>query len=140
MAMNLNGKLVVGISSRALFDLEEENRIFEEQGLEAYSKYQIEHENDILKPGTAFPVKELHLFTVFRTHNLQVLQRGWGKRRIDALDDFSFYQKTNHGESDGGANAPPFPPLQAGHANGKYLNKRPFPPAPPKRPPENPPP
>ena len=61
-----------------------------------------------VKPGTAFPVKELHLFTVFRTHNLQVLQRGWGKRRIDALDDFSFYQKTNHGESDGGANAPPF--------------------------------
>ena len=47
MAMNLNGKLVVGISSRALFDLEEENRIFEEQGLDAYSKYQIEHENEI---------------------------------------------------------------------------------------------
>ena len=61
MAMKLDGKLVVGISSRALFDLEEENRIFEEQGLEAYSKYQLEHENDILKPGTAFPlVKALH--------------------------------------------------------------------------------
>ena len=61
MALDLNGKLVVGISSRALFDLEEENKIFEEQGLEAYSKYQQEHENDILKPGTAFPlVKALH--------------------------------------------------------------------------------
>ena len=56
MPMDLNGKLVVGISSRALFDLEEENKIFEEQGLEAYSKYQEEHENDILKPGTAFPL------------------------------------------------------------------------------------
>ncbi|OFV70193.1 5'-nucleotidase [Acetobacterium wieringae] len=46
--------LVVGISSRALFDLEEENRIFDEAGVDAYTKYQIEHENDILKPGTGF--------------------------------------------------------------------------------------
>lgn len=61
MPLDLNNKLVVGISSRALFDLEEENRIFVEQGLEAYEEYQIEHENDILKPGTAFPlVKALH--------------------------------------------------------------------------------
>ena len=61
MAVNLDDKLVVGVSSRALFDLEEENRIFEEKGLSAYSDYQIEHENDILKPGTAFPlIKALH--------------------------------------------------------------------------------
>ena len=61
MALNLKDKLVVGISSRALFDLETENRIFEEQGLDAYEAYQIEHENDVLKPGTAFPlVKALH--------------------------------------------------------------------------------
>jgi 5'-nucleotidase len=46
--------LVVGISSRALFDLEEENNIYEVQGVEAYSRFQIEHENDILKPGTGF--------------------------------------------------------------------------------------
>lgn len=56
MAVSLEDKLVIGVSSRALFDLEEENRIFEKQGLEAYSKYQTEHENDILKPGTAFPL------------------------------------------------------------------------------------
>lgn len=56
MALSLDDKLVIGVSSRALFDLEEENRIFEEQGLEAYSKYQFEHENDVLKPGTAFPL------------------------------------------------------------------------------------
>lgn len=61
MALQLDNKLVVGISSRALFDLEEENRIFEEEGLEAYCRYQVEHENDILKPGTAFPlIKALH--------------------------------------------------------------------------------
>ena len=61
MALDLDNKLVVGISSRALFDLEEENRIFEEQGLAAYEEYQIAHEKDVLKPGTAFPlVKALH--------------------------------------------------------------------------------
>ena len=61
MALDLNDKLVVGVSSRALFDLEEENKIFVEQGLDAYEEYQIEHEKDILKPGTAFPlIKALH--------------------------------------------------------------------------------
>ena len=53
---SLDGKLVIGVSSRALFNLEEENRIFKEEGLEAYSAYQIAHEKDILKPGTAFPL------------------------------------------------------------------------------------
>lgn len=61
MALKLDDKLVVGISSRALFDLEEENTIFESEGLKAYSEYQISHENDILSPGTAFPlIKALH--------------------------------------------------------------------------------
>ena len=61
MAMSLDNKLVVGISSRALFDLEFENRIYEEQGLQAYLEYQRNHEQDILKPGTAFPlIRALH--------------------------------------------------------------------------------
>ena len=61
MAVSLENKLVVGISSRALFDLEAENKIYEEQGLQAYLEYQIAHEKDILKPGTAFPlIKALH--------------------------------------------------------------------------------
>ena len=61
MAMSLENKLVVGISSRALFDLEFENRIYEEQGLQAYLEYQRAHEQDILRPGTAFPlIRALH--------------------------------------------------------------------------------
>lgn len=48
------GHLVVAISSRALFDLDESHHIFIEQGEEAYSHYQIEHENDLLAPGVAF--------------------------------------------------------------------------------------
>lgn len=54
MAVSFDDYLVIGISSRALFDLEEENKIFEEKGLEAYRKYQIEHEEDVLLPGSGF--------------------------------------------------------------------------------------
>lgn len=55
--------MVVAISSRALFDLQESHRVFEEQGVDAYCKYQIEHENEVLAPGVAFPLvqKLLHL-------------------------------------------------------------------------------
>ena len=47
-------KLVVAISSRALFDLDESHRIFEESGKEAFCSYQIEHEEEILQPGVAY--------------------------------------------------------------------------------------
>ncbi len=50
----LDRKMVIGVSSRALFDLSKENEIFETQGLEAYCGYQVEHEQDILKPGPGF--------------------------------------------------------------------------------------
>lgn len=58
MPYDLSEYLVIGVSSRALFDLTSENEIFEKQGFEAYSKYQREHENEILKPGTGFPLIE----------------------------------------------------------------------------------
>ncbi|WP_291236901.1 5'-nucleotidase [Frisingicoccus sp.] len=61
MALKLDDKLVVGISSRALFDLEEEDKIYKSKGLKAFIEYERLHENDILKPGTAFPlIKALH--------------------------------------------------------------------------------
>lgn len=49
-------RLVVAISSRALFDLDQSHQIFEEQGIDAYCQYQIDHEDEILAPGIAFPV------------------------------------------------------------------------------------
>lgn len=45
MGYDLNKKLVIAISSRALFNLEDENKIFEEKGLDEYYKYQIENED-----------------------------------------------------------------------------------------------
>ncbi len=46
--------LVIGISSRALFDLEEGSRIYEEKGLQEYQSYQIEREKEVLRPGIGF--------------------------------------------------------------------------------------
>jgi 5'-nucleotidase len=46
--------LVVAISSRALFDLDESHRIYEEQGTQAYCEYQVENEDMPLAPGGAF--------------------------------------------------------------------------------------
>lgn len=56
MKDNINNHLVIGISSRALFDLDKENGIYETDGLKAFSNYQIEHEKDVLKPGPGFPL------------------------------------------------------------------------------------
>lgn len=54
MAVDLSDVLVVGVSTRALFDLEKENEVFENEGIEAFRKYQLENEDEILQPGTAF--------------------------------------------------------------------------------------
>jgi len=61
MPYDLSDYLVIGVSSRALFDLSRENEIYEKQGLEAYCRYQLEHENDVLKPGTGFALIEAML-------------------------------------------------------------------------------
>jgi 5'-nucleotidase len=54
MAVDLSNILVVGVSTRALFDLEKENEIFENEDIEAFRKYQLDNEDRILQPGTAF--------------------------------------------------------------------------------------
>ncbi len=54
MPLDLSQILVIGVSSRSLFNLEEENIVFEEQGIEGFRKFQAEKENEILEPGTAF--------------------------------------------------------------------------------------
>jgi len=63
MAMSLDGKLVVAISSRALFDFEEENEVFEQGDDRAYMKLQLERLDVPAKPGVAFSlVKKLLAF------------------------------------------------------------------------------
>jgi len=53
-------RLVVAVSSRALFSLEDEHRVYAELGEKEFAQYQIAHENNVLEPGVAFPlVKKL---------------------------------------------------------------------------------
>jgi 5'-nucleotidase len=69
-------RLVVGISSRALFDLSESHRVFEEEGVEAYHAYQVAHEGEVLEPGVAFTL----------TRKLLALNERLGERgRVDVI-------------------------------------------------------
>jgi 5'-nucleotidase len=67
--------LIIGISTRALFDLEEEHEIFVNQGVEAYAKLQLERENIVLRPGAGFEV----------VHRLLGLNPQDGPRLVDVL-------------------------------------------------------
>jgi 5'-nucleotidase len=49
-----SNKLVIGIASRALFDLSASHEVFEQQGVDAYCRYQIANEDQPLAPGVAF--------------------------------------------------------------------------------------
>jgi 5'-nucleotidase len=63
MPVSLDGQLVVAISSRALFDFEEENLVFEQSDDRAYMKLQLERLEEPAKPGVAFSlVKKLLAF------------------------------------------------------------------------------
>jgi 5'-nucleotidase len=54
MPITLDGQLVVAISSRALFDFEEENQLFEATNDRAYMQLQLERLEHAAKPGVAF--------------------------------------------------------------------------------------
>ncbi|WP_434581563.1 5'-nucleotidase [Sulfurimonas sp. NW15] len=117
MSYNLQNKLVVAISSRALFNLEKENDIFQKSGVDAYYKYQLENENVLLEKGTAFRLVEnllkinkhfseeekqveviilsknnasisLRITKSIEKYNLEILRSGWTSGR-----DISHYLK-----------------------------------------------
>ncbi|MCL1633750.1 5'-nucleotidase [Luteimonas sp. SX5] len=52
----VNPPLVVAITARALFDLEDSHGLFERQGIQAYAEHQRSREDDVLEPGIAFPL------------------------------------------------------------------------------------
>jgi len=54
-AYPIDEKLVVAVASSALFDLEASDRVFREQGVEAYRRYQEENKSHPLAKGIAFP-------------------------------------------------------------------------------------
>jgi len=104
MAYDLKEKLVVAVSSRALFDLEEENKIFEEKGLDSYYNYQLKNENVALEKGTGYRLiknllkinqhfkekqvevlvlsknnagSSLRITNAIKEHNLDITRSGW---------------------------------------------------------------
>jgi len=106
MAYNLSDKLVVAVSSRALFELEIENKIFEEQGLDEYYNYQLKNESNALSKGTGYrlienllkinehfsdeekqvevivlsknnPATSLRITNAINKHNLKIERSGW---------------------------------------------------------------
>ncbi len=67
MPYPIERKLVVAVSSNALFDLEHEDQIFNELGLQAYRQLQIERKDSILDPGAAYEFikRFLHINKVY---------------------------------------------------------------------------
>lgn len=74
MSASLQGKLVVAISSRALFDLEEENSVFEESNDKAYMAMQMARIDQPAQPGVAFSlVKKLLAFNSEAEQRVEVV-------------------------------------------------------------------
>lgn len=102
MAATLENKLVVAISSRALFNFEEENRVFEQDKDQAYAQLQLQRLEIPAPPGVAFslvrkllafnsgtvqkvevvllsrndPVSGMRVFRSCKAHGLHSIQRG----------------------------------------------------------------
>jgi 5'-nucleotidase len=74
MPVSFEGKLVVAISSRALFDFEEENRVFDRDGEGAYVALQLGRIDVPAKHGVAFPlVKKLLAFNTPDAQRVEVV-------------------------------------------------------------------
>lgn len=74
MAASLDGQLVVAISSRALFDFEEENRLFETSDDRSYMALQLERLEQVASPGVAFSlIKKLLAFNSANAKRVEVV-------------------------------------------------------------------
>ncbi|MCG3204278.1 MAG: hypothetical protein KCHDKBKB_00993 [Elusimicrobia bacterium] len=75
MPFSFKNKLVITVSSRALFDLEAENRLFNLNGLKRYRQYQRANERKLLQKGTAFTLVEklLRLNKIFSSELTEVV-------------------------------------------------------------------
>lgn len=72
MPYELDGRLVVGLASSALFDLSESDAVFREKGEEEYREYQERLLEKPLEPGVAFPfVKRLLSFNALSDDPLE---------------------------------------------------------------------
>ncbi|HVE52901.1 MAG TPA: 5'-nucleotidase, partial [Ramlibacter sp.] len=74
MSVSLEDKLVVAISSRALFDFEEENRVFEAGDPAAYMQLQLQRLDQPARPGIAFSlIRKLLAFNDTSSQRVEVV-------------------------------------------------------------------
>lgn len=68
MAYPIERKLVIAVASSALFDLSDSHKVYKEQGVEVYRKYQEENIDNCFPKGVAFPFvrRLLNLNNVFQ--------------------------------------------------------------------------
>lgn len=76
MPVDLHDTLVVGITSSALFDMSAADEIYRQQGLIAYTDYQLKHAEEPLKPGTGFAlVKALLRLNATKDRKVETVRR-----------------------------------------------------------------
>jgi 5'-nucleotidase len=107
--------LRIGISTRALFDLEEEHRVFEKKGVKAYADMQRSREDVVLGKGAAFEVVErlLALNDPQTTPYVEVILLSQNSpdlslRAFKAINDYGLAVKT--GSFTSGRSLAPFVP------------------------------
>lgn len=96
MGYSIKDKLVVAVSSTALFDFSREHQIFLEEGIDAFRQYQRDNRDVLPKPGAAFPFikRLLHLNKIYREQmpvEVIILSRNdpeAGLRMMDALPHY----------------------------------------------------
>lgn len=142
--MKLDTPLIIAISSRALFDLDESHNIYESDGVEAYRQHQIENEETPLSPGKAFPLVKkllalsqnnrpivevvlvsrntsdtgLRIYNSIAAHNLRITRASFsgGRPPYHYLTAFGSHLFLSNNEGDVRM------ALQAGHAAAQMLN------------------
>lgn len=96
MPYPIENKLVVGITSTALFDFSLEHHIYEQEGVAAFQRYQAANRDKIPEPGTAFPFikRLLNLNRIFPEESpveVVILSRNdpqAGLRMMDAMPHY----------------------------------------------------
>ena len=74
MPISLSDKLVVAISSRALFDFEKEDELFNQMGSTVYIQHQLSHMNEAASQGVAYPlIQKLLRFNTPDAHRVEVV-------------------------------------------------------------------
>jgi len=93
MPASLEGQLVVAISSRALFDFEEENRLFEHGDDRAYMQLQLQRLEQPAPPGVAFSlVRKLLAFNTADAARVEVVMLS----RNDPVSGLRVFRSAQH--------------------------------------------